>query len=132
MKPNISIIIPVYNVEAYLADCLDSILAQTFESFEVILVDDGSTGWAVLPLHKNTPMRILNRSVITAKKTAVPARQKLRYIQSKGRLFDVRRFRMILVDPEMLTDLYESAFVLESDIIFLSIFSSWTVSGSDD
>ena len=43
MKPNISIIIPVYNVEAYLADCLDSILAQTFESFEVILVDDGST-----------------------------------------------------------------------------------------
>ena len=39
MKPNISIIIPVYNVEAYLADCLDSILAQTFESFEVILVD---------------------------------------------------------------------------------------------
>ena len=43
MKPNISNIIPVYNVEAYLADCLDSILAQTFESFEVILVDDGST-----------------------------------------------------------------------------------------
>ena len=43
MKPNISIIIPVYNVETYLADCLDSILAQTFESFEVILVDDGST-----------------------------------------------------------------------------------------
>ena len=71
MKPNISIIIPVYNVETYLADCLDSILAQTFESFEVILVDDGSTE-AVLPLHKNTPMRILNRSVITAKKTAVP------------------------------------------------------------
>ncbi|CCZ54582.1 glycosyltransferase group 2 family protein [Clostridium sp. CAG:75] len=79
MKPNISIIIPVYNVEAYLADCLDSILAQTFESFEVILVDDGSTDgspaiaqMAVLPLHKNTPMRILNRSVITAKKTVVP------------------------------------------------------------
>lgn len=71
MKPNISIIIPVYNVEAYLADCLDSILAQTFESFEVILIDDGSTDGSP-PLHKNTPMRILNRSVIIAKKTAVP------------------------------------------------------------
>lgn len=39
----ISIIIPVFNVEKYLADCLDSVLAQTFEDFEVILVNDGST-----------------------------------------------------------------------------------------
>ncbi len=37
-----SIIIPVYNVERYLAECVDSILAQSFNSFEVILVDDGS------------------------------------------------------------------------------------------
>ena len=39
----ISIIIPVYNVEGYLRECLDSILAQTFNDFEVICVDDGST-----------------------------------------------------------------------------------------
>ena len=67
MKPNISIIIPVYNVEAYLADCLDSILAQTFESFEVILVDDGST----------------DGSPAIAQKYADA---------HSGRLFDVRRF----------------------------------------
>lgn len=41
--PFLSIIVPVYNVESYLADCLDSILAQTFTDFEVLLVDDGST-----------------------------------------------------------------------------------------
>lgn len=41
--PHLSIIVPVYNVESYLAECLDSILAQTFTDFEVILVDDGST-----------------------------------------------------------------------------------------
>ncbi len=41
-KPTISVIIPVYNVENYLARCVDSILAQTFEDLEVILVDDGS------------------------------------------------------------------------------------------
>ena len=38
----VSVIVPVYQVEAYLPGCLDSILAQTFEDFELILVDDGS------------------------------------------------------------------------------------------
>lgn len=41
--PEISVIVPVYNVERYLHQCIDSILAQTYEDFEVILVDDGST-----------------------------------------------------------------------------------------
>lgn len=38
----ISIIIPVYNVEKFLPECLDSLLSQTYTDFEVILVDDGS------------------------------------------------------------------------------------------
>ncbi|MEQ2525824.1 glycosyltransferase [Robertmurraya yapensis] len=42
MNPIISIIVPVYNVEPYLKGCIDSILAQSFSSFEVILVNDGS------------------------------------------------------------------------------------------
>ena len=39
----ISVIVPVYNVEEYLKQCLDSILEQTFSNYEVILVNDGST-----------------------------------------------------------------------------------------
>ena len=39
----LSIIIPVYNVERYLHECLDSILASTFKDFELLLVDDGSS-----------------------------------------------------------------------------------------
>lgn len=40
--PKISVIVPVYKVEAYLDRCVKSILAQTFEDFELILVEDGS------------------------------------------------------------------------------------------
>ncbi len=39
----ISVIIPVYNVEEYLRECVDSVLCQTYGNFEIILVDDGST-----------------------------------------------------------------------------------------
>ena len=41
-RPEISIIVPVYKVEKYLNECINSILAQTFTDFELILVDDGS------------------------------------------------------------------------------------------
>ena len=41
-QPVVSIIIPIYNVESYLRCCLNSILAQTFQSWEAVLVDDGS------------------------------------------------------------------------------------------
>lgn len=42
MEPLISVIVPVYKVEQYLAKCVDSILNQTYRNLEVILVDDGS------------------------------------------------------------------------------------------
>ena len=40
--PEISVIVPVYKVEEYLPQCVDSILVQTFTNFELLLVDDGS------------------------------------------------------------------------------------------
>ena len=42
-ETQVSIIIPVYNVENYLRSCLDSVLSQTYKDFEVLMVNDGST-----------------------------------------------------------------------------------------
>ena len=42
LNPKISVIVPVYKAEAYLHRCVDSLLAQTFQDYEILLVDDGS------------------------------------------------------------------------------------------
>ena len=43
MAAKITVIIPVYNVEIYLADCLDSVLQQTLNEIEIICINDGSS-----------------------------------------------------------------------------------------
>ena len=48
----ISIVIPVYNVEQYLRDCLDSVLKQTMPDWEAVCVNDGSTDWSSVVLEE--------------------------------------------------------------------------------
>ncbi len=56
-----SIIIPVYNIEKYIGECIESVLNQTFTDFELILIDDGSTDHSldVIKQYQNTDARII-------------------------------------------------------------------------
>ena len=42
-SPKVTVVVPIYNVEKYLRQCLDSIVNQTLKDIEIICVDDGST-----------------------------------------------------------------------------------------
>lgn len=42
-SPNISICIPMYNAARFIKDCIDSVLSQSFQDLELLVVDDGST-----------------------------------------------------------------------------------------
>ncbi len=61
MKNLISIIIPVYNAEKYISSCIDSILNQTIDNFEIILINDGSTdnSLSILNDYKNKDIRVV-------------------------------------------------------------------------
>lgn len=75
----ISICVPVYNVEKYLRECLDSIINQTLCNIEIICVNDGSTDSSldILKSYKIKDSRIklisfdTNRSLLQARKVAV-------------------------------------------------------------
>ena len=76
----VSIIVPVYNVEKYLEKCLDSIVKQTYENIEIILVDDGSTdkSGTILDQYAEMDNRISvihkkNEGVSTARNTGIEA-----------------------------------------------------------
>lgn len=66
IKKKLSIIIPLYNVAEYVEDCLDSILSQSFQNYEVICVNDGSTdktGKILYKYQKKYPLKILVHNI---------------------------------------------------------------------
>ena len=65
-NPMVSIVIPIYNVEIYLKKCIDSILNQSFDDFEIILVNDGSKDSSLdicnEYLKKDTRINLVNKT----------------------------------------------------------------------
>ncbi len=80
MEPFFSIVTPVYNVERFLAPCVDSILSQTFADFELLLVDDGSPdgSGALCDQYaaQNSRVKVIhqpNQGVVAARQAALEA-----------------------------------------------------------
>ena len=79
MTPKLSIVIPIYNAEVYLKECLDSIINQTFKNIEIIIVDDCSpdNSEAIVLEYMSKDPRIKyikhqqNRSVLQARNTGI-------------------------------------------------------------
>lgn len=76
--PELSVIVPVYNVESYLPRCLNSILTQPYDNLEVICVDDGSTDDSLRILHdykeRDERVRVLqkeNGGLVSARKAGI-------------------------------------------------------------
>ena len=82
-NPLISIIVPVYNVEHYIADCIDSIVSQSYKRLELILVDDGSSdnSFAICENYSQSDSRI---RLMTVNRGGVSAARNLGKDYAKG------------------------------------------------
>ncbi len=115
-KPKISLIIPVYNSEKYLPECLDSVLEQTFKDFEVVCVNDGSTdsSLSILKKYAAKDARIViksqNNAGVSAARNAALELAKGKYIA----FLDSDDF----IHPDYLKVLYETMELKKADLVW--------------
>lgn len=120
MCPLISVIVPIYNAENYLHRCLESILAQTFTDFELILVNDGSTDCSgkicdeyalkdnrIKVIHKN------NGGVASARQMGVD--------NALGN-YTIHADPDDWVEPTMLEELYKKAIEKDADMVICDFY----------
>lgn len=125
--PSVSIIIPVYNVEAYLKECLNSLIASTFTDWEAICIDDGSTdaGGCILDEYttKDKRFRIkhcTNRGVSQSRNTGIDL-AKSPYLL----MIDPDDW----IEPTMISELWETIQRDHSDLVVCGYFTHRKNSG---
>jgi len=120
--PKLSIIVPVYKVEPYLPKCIDSILAQTFTDFELILIDDGSPDGCprICDEYAAKDERIVvihqeNAGVSAARNAGLDAAngEYIGFVDSDD-----------WIEPEMYEVMVASAIENDSDLVFCSWFDN--------
>ena len=114
MIPEISVIVPFFNVEPYLARCIDSIIGQVFSNIEIILVDDGSTD--------DSP-NICDQYAITDARIKVIHKSHVGVSDARNAGLDIAQGKYVsfidsddCIHPQMLSCLYEALTLNNADI----------------
>ena len=103
--PSLSIIIPVYNVETYLKECVKSVLMQTFKDFEILLIDDGS---------KDSSGKLCNEIALKDSRMRV-------FHKSNGGLSSARNYGIDRALGEYIIFLDSDDFWIDKDILSLLV-----------
>ena len=115
--PAISLVLPVYNGERYLAEALDSIFAQSFTDFELIAVDDCSSDATPRILADYAARHPNMRVMRNAQNAKLPATLNNGFREARGAWFSWTSDDNTL-DPDMLTRLYAAAQAGDADIYY--------------
>ena len=137
MDIKFSVIVPVYNVEKYLDQCVDSILNQDYNNFEIIIVDDGSIDNSpqMCDMYAKQDSRITvvhkdNGGLSDARNTGVSyaSGDYIIFIDSDDFLKNSKAFRKIadrikLTDPDVLNFLYEKYYESNNNFVSYQVFN---------
>lgn len=103
----VSIVVPIYNAEKYLRECIDSLIAQSLEGIEIVCVDDGSTD-SSLQIIESYRKRNDNITVISKQNTGYGDSVNIGIEKSKGRYVGIIE-PDDFVEPDMFKILFENA-----------------------
>lgn len=120
--PNISVIVPVYKAEAYLSRCVDSVIAQTFQDYELLLIDDGSPDRSgeMCDEYARKDARI---RVIHKQNGGVSSARQCGLDQAVGE-YIIHADPDDWVEPTMLEELYSHAKQNDADMVICDFFSN--------
>jgi glycosyltransferase involved in cell wall biosynthesis len=124
--PLISVIIPVYNGEQYLRECLNSLLSQTFNNFELILINDGSTDETEKILEEYS-LRDQRIKIITTDHNGAGKSRNRGLEEIRGKYVSILDADDIYA-PQMLMTLYATA---ESDNLDIAVCRSEKITGNN-
>lgn len=124
-KPKVSIVVPIYNVEQYLEQCLDSILAQTLSDIEIILVDDGSkdSSGSICDTYAAKDNRV---KVSHQPNSGYGKAVNLGFSQAQGEYLGIIESDDF-IKPEMFEKLYLAAVQHDADIVKSNFYRYWSI-----
>lgn len=120
MNPKISIIVPVYKAEKYIEKCINSILNQSFNDYELLLIDDGSpdNSGKICDEYAKKDSRI---KVFHKKNEGVSSARQIGIDQAKGE-YSIHVDADDWIEQEMLSDMYNYACQKNADIVLTDYF----------